>query len=244
MTQLPDKIEICPIEEAVFEVRYTSKYPVDAIFGILYAGIGKFFSGNPVSLPIMQLPEAVRIQDPNLKYQAYHRLLKNNLILNIGPKVLTFVNSKPYVGWEKWSNFFYDVLDNIIKTEVLDRAERIGLRYINVFDTNIFDKVKFEVKINNKTLKDESTNLRTEILDEGFIKVLQIGNCVNIIKNNKNTNGSIIDIDCLYTINDDLDFFKSYRQIVEKAHNKEKNLFFSLLEDSLLKELKPNFGEK
>jgi uncharacterized protein (TIGR04255 family) len=242
MTQLPNKIEICPIEEAVFEIRYSSKYPIDAIFGMLYADIGKIFSENS-SLPILQLPETVRCQDPNLKYQPYHRLVKDNFILNIGPKVLTFVNSKPYMGWEKWSDFFYGVLDNIIKTEVLDRVERIGLRYINVFDANIFDKVKFEVKLKNKPLKDESTNLRTEILDEGFIKVLQIGNALNIIRNNKNTTGSIVDIDCLYSIHDGLDFFKIYRQIVEKAHNKEKELFFSLLEDSFLKELKPDFGE-
>jgi len=244
MDLLPDIIEICPIDEAVFEIRYTSKSPVDAIFGILYSKIKDFFTGNPVPLPILQLPEAVRSQDPNLKYQAYHQLQKDNLILKIGPKMLGFSNLKPYSGWKNWSEFFYNVLKEILQTEVINQVERIGLRYINLFNTNIFDKVKFEIKINKDILKDESTHLRTEILDEGFIKILQIGNSVNVIKINENIISSFIDIDCIYNIEDDFNFFKNYKDIVEKAHIKEKTLFFSLLEDSFLKELKPYYGEK
>jgi len=243
MIKLPIKIEKCPISEAVFEVRFSSEYPIDAVFGILYGGIKDFFTEKPISLPILQLPESVREQDPNLKYQPYHKLSKDNIILNIGPRVLTFINSSPYVGWENWSDFFYAVLEKIKETKVLNKIERIGLRYINFFDENIFDKVKFEVKIIDKTLSHESTNLRTEIIDGKFVKVLQIGNVVNFIKNNSTLTGSIIDIDCLYNIEDNLDFFANYREVIEDAHIKEKELFFSLLEESFLKELQPKFGE-
>jgi len=41
---LPEKIENCPIVEAVFEIRYSSKYPEDAIFGVLYAAVKDFFT--------------------------------------------------------------------------------------------------------------------------------------------------------------------------------------------------------
>ncbi len=125
----------------------------------------------------------------------------------------------------------------------MNKIERIGLRYINLFDENIFDKVKFEVKIIDKPLTHESTNLRTEIIDDKFVKVLQIGNAVNFIKNNSTLTGSIIDIDCLYNIEDNLDFFTNYRKVIEDAHIREKKLFFSLLEESFLKELQPKFGE-
>ena len=245
MIQLPNKIDICPIKEAILEIRYSSEYPVDAIFGILYATIKDFFTEKPISLPILQLPESVREQDPNLKYHAYHKLLKDNIILNIGPRVLTFINLTPYKGWKEWSKFFYGVLEKIKEIRVLNNIERIGLRYINLFDGKIFDKVKFEVKINNKALSNESTSLRTEIIDDKLIKILQIGNSVNIKRNNTEMISSIIDIDCLYNFDDTLDFSDNYCHIKEKienAHVKEKELFFSLLEDSFLKELKPEFG--
>lgn len=243
MIQLPKKIKDCPITEAVLEFRYDSDYPSDAIFGMLYGAIKDFFSEKPVSLPILQLPETVRMQDPNLKYHAYHRLINDNIILNIGPRVLTFSNMPPYNGWNEWSKFFYAVYDKIIKAKVLSKVERIGLRYINCFNESIFDKVKVEVKVNNEFLSEESTNLRTEIIEDQFIKILQIGNSVNVAKDNQVTIGSIIDIDVLYLINDSSNFFENYHSIIEDAHNKEKELFFSLLEESFLMELGPIYGE-
>ncbi len=241
--KLPVKIDLCPIEEAIFEIRYSSDTPSDAIFGMLYGAIGKFFNSEPVSLPILQLPEAVRRQDPNLKYKGYHKLQKDNNVLSIGPDVLTFSNSNPYSGWKEWSTFFYEVFNKIKKTNVLDKVERIGLRYINLFSSNIFEKVKCEVKIDDKQLKEESTNLRTEMLDEGFIKVLQIGNSVTRVKDEKAITGSVIDIDILYMVEDSSEFFKNYKDLVEKAHHKEKEMFFSLLNKSFLDEFNPNYGE-
>jgi len=243
MARLPKKIEECPIKEAVFEIRYFSECPVDAIFGILYAAIKDSFTEEPVSLPVLQLPEAIRERDPNLKYQAYHKITKGNMCLNIGPRVLAFANSDTYEGWTEWSEFFYTLLEKIKTVEVLNKIERMGLRYINLFDGNIFDKVKLEVKINDRILREESTNLRTEIIDDDFVKILQIGNSVNIAKNDMVNNGSVIDIDILHDINDTSDFLANYRDVIEKAHVKEKELFFSLLEESFLEELKPDYGE-
>ncbi|MBU0464797.1 MAG: hypothetical protein KKD21_03920 [Proteobacteria bacterium] len=34
-------------------------------FGMLYGAIGDFFENEPTPLPILQLPEAIRSQDPN-----------------------------------------------------------------------------------------------------------------------------------------------------------------------------------
>ncbi len=48
MIKVPIKIKKCPISEAVFEIRFSSDYPIDAIFGILYGGIKDFFTEKPV----------------------------------------------------------------------------------------------------------------------------------------------------------------------------------------------------
>jgi len=244
MNRIPNKIDRCPINEAVLEIRFSSNYPVDAIFGALYAKIKDVFDKEVTPLPILQLPETVRAQDPNLKYQAYHKISKDNITLNIGPRVLTFVNVSPYVGWDKWSSLFVEVLGNIIETGVVETVERIGLRYINLFDENIFGEVKCKVELIGAELGEESTHLRTEIVDGKFIKVLQIGNSVNVITNGTTLKKSVIDIDCLYNIEDSSFFFDNYKEIINDAHTKEKELFFSLLKESFLEKLNPEYEEQ
>lgn len=241
MKELPKKIEPCPIVESVFEIRYQTDFPHDAVFGVLYSSLSRFFGNNkPISLPILQLPEAVRQQDPNLKYQAHHRLQKGNLILSIGPKVLVFSNTSPYLGWDKWSDFIRESMEPIEATKIVKFVDRIGLRYINIFDTIILDKLKLSFEINTVRLSSESTNFKTEIKDSGFTKVLQIGNNVQVVVNNEAKVGSAIDIDCLFnTKQDGNTFFKEYKDILEKAHIEEKQLFFDLLSDSFLESLNP-----
>jgi len=242
MALLPDKLGKCPLKEAILEIRYSSSLPIDAIFGVLYASIKDLFPQPPVQLPILEIPASIRTQDPNFKYQAHHRLIKDNIVLNIGPRVLSFANQTPYDGWTEWSTFVYDALDKILATKVLDKIERVGLRYINLFDGNIFDKVKLEVKINSKVLRKESTNLRTEIIDGKFIKILQVANAVNVQKNDMFSNNSVIDIDCLHNVESNGNFVKNYKIVIEEAHEKVKELFFSLLKPSFLNELEPNPG--
>lgn len=244
VNKLPVKIDPCPIEEAIFEIRYSSEIPRDAIFGMMYGHIGHFFKNSPISLPILQIPEEIRRIDPSFKYQAYHQLKKDNYTLKIGPDVLTFSTQNPYVGWKDWSYFFFEILDNIFfKSNVIKKVERTGLRYINLFSHRIFDKIRCEVNINNRKLADESTNLRTEIVDKDFIKILQIGNSISMLKDNKRIECSVIDIDILYNVIDPQAFLKGYRQIVEKAHVREKELFFSLLNDSFLEKFNPDYGD-
>ncbi|MCK4797503.1 MAG: TIGR04255 family protein [Spirochaetes bacterium] len=239
--KLPKKILKCPIAESILEIRYNSEIPTDAIFGIIYAAIkNKFKDSKPITLPILQLPESVRKKDPNFIYQAHHRLVNNNLSVSIGPKVVTFNNSSPYIGWKKWSDYIINVLNDIKQTNVINIVERIGLRYINFFDINILEKANLKIDINNDILKDESTSLRTEIIDSNFIKILHIGNSVNISVNNIAKNGSIIDIDCITNLNDNENkFFNNYKDIFEEAHKKEKELFYSLLKESFIQELEP-----
>lgn len=244
--KLPIKIDPCPIKECVFEIRYSSKYPADAIFGIVYSAITMLFgNANAQALPIVQIPEALRAKDPNLKYQPLHVLTKDNLNLRIGPRSITFGNAEPYVGWEEWSTFFDNILSKIRETRTIDKVERIGLRYINVFDAQIFDKIKLKIDIADRSLLDEPTNIRTEIVDEELIKILQVANNSQITIGTESRSGSVIDIDCIYNISEDSDeFFETYNDLVGKAHLKEKELFFSLLQESFLKTLNPVYEEE
>ena len=241
MKKIPRKINICPLEEAVFEIRFSSEIPSDAIFGIIYSSVKDFFPKESLKqLPVQQIPEQIRLKDPNLRYQALHRLQKDNLSLSIGPQTIIFGNNRDYLGWKDWSAFFHSILDEVKKTGVLSKVERIGLRYINVFNSNILENTNIKLLISDNQLLHETSNLRTELKDSGFIKVLQIGNSVNITSNNQSRIGSIVDIDCIFEFKDE-DFFKDYPKLINLAHTKGKELFFNLLTDEFIKSLDPEY---
>ena len=242
---VPVRISPSPIKQAVLEVRFVSEHPSDAVFGMVYSAVNDMFpSKKPDVLPVMQIPETVRQQDPNLKYQPGHRFVHENYSLSVGASSLQFGVSQPYPGWDTWSAFFHEGLERIRKIGIFRQVERMGLRYINLFEEAIFKNIDLKVMVTDRQLWDEPTNLRTEIRDSGFTKVLQVGNSVQMTVDGKRIKGSVIDIDCLYDMNVKGDsFFTQYRGIVEQAHEKEKSLFFNLLNDEFVETLNPQHGE-
>jgi len=113
---VPVRISPSPIKQAVLEVRFVSEHPSDAVFGMVYSAVNDMFpSKKPDVLPVMQIPETVRQQDPNLKYQPGHRFVHENYSLSVGASSLQFGVSQPYPGWDTWSAFFHEGLDRIRK---------------------------------------------------------------------------------------------------------------------------------
>lgn len=245
MTRIPIKIDNCPIIESIFEIRFISNYPPEAVFGIFYQEISTVFkNAELIKLPIMQLPEAVRLSDPNLKYQAHHRLEQANQSIGLGPHVLIFSMNKPYSGWTQWSSFIIDILKHLTKEKVFRKIERTGLRYINVFDDEIFSIAKIKINLNNDCLDKQSTSLRTEMNDEEFIKILNISNNININYKNENIFGSMLDLDIIKKIDLSNDEFKKeLKNILMTSHDKEKDLFFNLLTDDYINSLVPHYEE-
>lgn len=239
VSNLPKKINPDPIVESIFEVRFSSPLPEDAIFGILYS---QFKGEYPQfeQLPILQLPAAVRAQDPGLRYNPYYKTQKENFILQVGPRSFSISNVAKYVGWGEFSKKIYSTYEQVEKSGVIGKIERIGLRYINILESiNIYEKSNFVV-----SLKDEpvirKTNIITEIPFEKGICMLkttsdaeaQLGG-----KAGKNIVGSVIDIDAVVNQSK----FKDINEAVEYAHNIEKELFFKILSDDFVKTLKPEY---
>jgi uncharacterized protein (TIGR04255 family) len=243
MYNIPIKIENCPIEEAIFEIRFTTNIPKNAVFGVVYSVVKEDLP-KLQELPASQIPDHIRQQDPNLRYQHLQRLSKDNLSLNIGNQSIAFSNTKNYLGWAKWSDFIKNILTKLKNTNILNNVERIGLRYINIFNkVNILEKTKIQLQLDQHQLIEETSNLRTELKGDiipNLIKILQVGNAVNIIANGKARTGSVIDIDCIINMKD-INFYDSYENLMEIAHKEEKELFFNLLKEDFLKSMKPSY---
>jgi len=238
---IPKRIE-SPIQEAVFEIRYSCPYPGEALYGLLFDIFKNFPNKEDHAIPINQIPLQIRLHDLSFKYQPYYRALDNGFSFAVGPNSIIFSAFKPYRGWTEWKNFFYPILDVIGKKEIINSVERIGLRTFDLFDGNIFDKINAKLTITDRTIETNPTAFFTEF-DQGEVHVLlNLGN--NAYVNGQITKDSLIDIDCIYWFNCPAsDFFSSYREILEKAHLANKQVFFGLIKQELLSSLSPEYNK-
>lgn len=232
---LPKAINPCPILDAVFEIRFTTKIHPSAIFGMVYNILQADFP-KVENLPILQLPEALRAADPNFKFKPHYRISNENFVTQIGPDVLTISSFPKYAGWNEFSKQIFNILDSLEKAGIIDSVLRIGMRYINFFDNDIFKNIDLKICIGKDNIAYKNTIVRTEIEQESYKSSLQVANNVN----NNNKLGSIIDIDT-FTESNLNNFFTKKENLISNAHTKEKELFYSLLNQEFLKTLNPTY---
>jgi len=244
MNKLPKIISPCPIIEAITEIRFSSTLPSDAIFGILYAKVLNDFK-KPERQPVMQIPEQIRNQDPNLMYQTHYSLISKDELLrfNIGPRAFVISNVNKYIGWEKYFYFIKNLFDKINDSQVVEFPERIGFRYINFFkDILVLDKINLIIELCQDDILNNHVELVTTKDDEKFKRVLKIGNNITMKLANKYYNGSFIDIDYIYSFKElKKTPIKRMLEIIEEAHEKEKITFFTLLKEEFLRTLNPEY---
>ena len=233
--KLPKNINPCPIVDALLEVRFTSTINANAVFGLIYSVLQKDFQ-KVETLPILQLPDVVRASDPNLKYKPYYKISNENFVIQIGPDVILISSFPRYLGWEIFSKIIFDVLTKIEQIGIINVIERIGIRYINFFENNIFEKINLKVSIGSNDVLCKNTIIRTEIEQGEYSSTLQVAN--NAIINGKI--GSIIDIDTFATKNL-VTFFSKKNELINAGHLKEKELFYSLLSSEFLSTLNPTY---
>ncbi len=238
---LPQKISPSPLIEAIFELRFTTKLPQDALPGMLFAALRSHY-GQMMALPIAQLPEAVRSADPNLQFQPSHQMIAGHHLLKIGARVLTFASLRHYDGWAQWLSHIEDVLTLVDKAGILDQVDRVGLRYVNFFPQPVLDQLNFEVQLMGQSLHGYRSNCRFEIPDSGLLKILQISNDITVQIDQKPVQGSMIDIDCIQAVQvSAADFFDQCAHLATTLHDKVKQLFFSILKEDFLKSLHPDY---
>ncbi|MBS3769951.1 MAG: TIGR04255 family protein [Bacteroidales bacterium] len=233
--KLPKKINPCPILDALIEIRFSTNINRDAVFGLIYNALHSDFE-KVDKLPIMQLPDQVRDSDPSLKFKPHYRLSNENIVVQVGPDVITISSYPKYTGWNSFSSKIYDILEKVQNIGIIDSIIRIGIRYINFFEQNIFDDINLKVTLSENTIDYKNTVIRTEISQDNYKSTLQIANNAN----HNNKSGSVIDIDTFMDNNID-DFFHRKKEIIDNGHEKEKELFFSLLKEEFLNTLNPEY---
>jgi hypothetical protein len=237
---IPRKITPCPIAEAVIGINFESNVPSEAVFGIIYGKLGGGYDPKVESLPILQIPHAIRKQDPLLRDQPYYKLKSGDFILQIGPRVLLFASTIKYVGWKEFSDRMEKIIDSISEIGIIKNVSRLGIRYINFFDFDIYDKINLKLLMGDKPFIAEQVTLRSKIEIEDYTSTLQIVNKSDMMISGKKVFGSVIDIDTSIVKKDGI-LLKDIKKLMFKGHDEEKKLFFSLLKNDYLQSLNPEY---
>lgn len=232
-----------PVVSAVVELRFESALPKPAIYGVLYSALREGY-GTQTPLPIVQLPEVVRLNDPNFRHKPWYQLSGNGLLVQIGPDVLA-INcdcSENYIGWANFWPLIQDILTRVEKTDVVTQITRVGIRYISFFEgLNVFDKLKLTIEREGKSFVSEATTFVTLVQDASFTMRLAVKNDAQLNSPSASKKGSTVDIDTFKM--ESYTSFEGIDSLIQDGHRLEKQLFFSLLRNEFLESLNPVYDE-
>ena len=143
MISIPKKLGVCPIVEAIFEVRFEPSVASNAVFPILYGAFRNDFPNIEQIIPIAQMPMTVVENDQNLRFQPHYRMRHqehNNILVQIGPRVLTVNMLQPYDGWVVLFEYIKRYFQLLKDTGIISGVIRVGFRVVNFFSNDIFKK--------------------------------------------------------------------------------------------------------
>jgi len=239
--KLPRRIIPDPIVDSTVEIRFDPLIDRNAVFGVLYYALrDQFPTVEP--LPMMQLPEPIRDADPLFAHRPQYRLTNDNYQLQIGTNVLTIGVASAYPGWAAFSETIQGIYKKLSPLGVIGPIRRLGIRYISFFEGNIFDNLNLRLTMPGYEAGGFPTTCRFELPSSPFVNILSLANHTHLQRVNSELvlTGSIVDIDTSLT---GLmpDFFDQMPDLLNRAHQSEKELFYSLLTPQFLAQLNPEY---
>lgn len=237
---LPVSIEPCPIVEAIFETRFVSRQPWENLPGLLYAQIKGRYSEQK-NLPLLQMPEDIRRQQPELKHQPLIQFFGKDFLIQIGPRMVGLV-TKPhaYPGWKSIHEELAWLLERLNAAEIIEEAERLSVRYVDFIEGNIFHKMNLNLQVAGQAVKDAHTDVTT-IMRQGPLTIrLAASNGAIVGTGDSAKSGSVLDVDAWFGALD-VELFENGLKRFGEAHGAIKSLFFGLMKEEFLNSLNPQY---
>lgn len=239
----PTKLSREPIVDAVFEMRVEpGALPLANILpGLL---VSNYKVEQVERLPAADVPQSIRDAQEQLRYQPLMRLFINDLIVNIGDRVIVIASRLPYPGWTAFKAGIVDIVGRVVAANFIKAVERYSMKYVDIVEADVaispFDILDFNVKVAGRTLSTESVAFRTERTVDGFVEILQIiSPAGGVVQNLGPRSGIVIDIDTIGSgVNvEPQAFLTSLSENLDRLHSANKSSFFGILTDDLLKKL-------
>ncbi len=247
MDHAPFALERDTIFECVFETRFARGSPSsdELLPGIIFTALKHRFSGgNP--LPLSQFPKALREHDPNLAYQPIHSLEGKNLRLMLGGRVATLSFTGPYPGWANVEPIILECSRAVLNTELVGSLERCSLKYVNLLtdgrDVRDLSQLNLRLELDGFSTAGGATAIVSEFGFEGLTTIVEIRTDMTIVpppeSGKAKGSGVMVNVDVIHN-GPFGNFEQELPETLNRLHDAEKRIFFSLLEKSTLQRLGP-----
>jgi uncharacterized protein (TIGR04255 family) len=235
--RLPIKIDPCPIAEAILEIRFVTSESWPTLPGLLFGRIRERYPEQK-GLPLAELPEEIRRHQPAFAYQPLIQFLGRDFLIQFGPRVVSLVTkSKEYPGWAALEKEMTWLVSELQQTGFVSEGERLGVRYINFFTFDIFEKLVLEVSTSKKRLAGE-LSVTSVLTRPPLTSRLLVANSAILGTGDSARLGSVLDVD-VWLGSLDFDLFQNGLAKFGEAHHFEKQIFFGLLKPDFLATLNP-----
>ena len=199
------------------------------------------FNENLPNLEQSNIPEDIKKTEPQLQYAPDYSMSNDKFKLSFSDNAISFGNVNQYQLWGSYSPFIIDSLSKIFSLLGNLKVERIGVRYISVFDS-IIDPGEIIQNLPSLKLANFSENFhefKTLLTKDDISLFVRLFSKAEITKNQKSKIGTVIDIDSFSELKtDNLEIIIGK---IDLLHTEQKNTFFSLLKPSFLDSLNPKY---
>ena len=238
--KLPARIYPCPIVEAAVELRFVSAEPWRNMPGLIEPKLRERYP-QVSELPLNQFPEQFRIQDASFTYQPLLQYSGPEFLIRFGPRVLSLIaHTHRYPGWLHFREELDWLWAQAAAAGFVQEGERLGVRYVDFFDEDIFSNVVLGVAVAGRGIAGFEQNFSIVIPWERALARLLLANSVFLKVGAEPRRGSVLDLDVWIRLSAE-SVFEDLAKQVEHLHEVNKTLFFGLLKPEFLSRLNPAY---
>jgi len=235
--KLPIEISPNPLVTSAVELRFASQMPSNSLFPAVY----KAFLEDLPNFELSSLPPEIKVNNPLLKYAPDYILSNENYKLSFSNSVLAFEHVSEYQFWKNYFPFVSKSFQTFFKIVETEFIERVGVRYASVLDkTDNASQVLISVpSLGLANYEQKFEHHRTTIKLDNISILLQIFDNAKAVKKDQSISGVYIDIDASF--NEKIKPNGDVLKMIDRLHDEQKKLFFSLLRPEYLDTLNPKY---
>jgi uncharacterized protein (TIGR04255 family) len=240
---LPQELARPPIEETVFEVRFTPVTGDPArIFAVLRGALGTSYPRSE-AVPTVHVPEYFRSAAPDPRYEPKLKLMGDGGTVYLGDSVVRLRLVGEYPGWEAVRAKLDGVLDALAVSKLAKDIERISLKFVNVLrdpPPRQLEALRVDFRVNKEAVPEVGLHVRMELSDERYRRVVEIqpGADGPIIEGRRDLHGLMLALDVRRDLIGE-EFWSQRADVLENLHFELRALFFRLLTGDSVTQLGP-----
>jgi uncharacterized protein (TIGR04255 family) len=247
---VPKKINPDNIINAVVEVKYSSNYPFELQAGLLFPVFDETYTYTSRLLksphPYLSMISPPFLEAP-LNLNGVSLFYNDKISVRIAPNSFVISCLDKYIGWHEFGPQIEKVIATITKAGYITKWNRVGLRYITEYvNTDLKECTHFSFRFGIPESTSSLTGFHTEFEYQGIKVIINLSNQIPVPR--QPSPGavpeiiptSLIDVDA---IKESLDITeqKALLEEIEKVHDMEKEVFFSLLTEEFIETLNPEY---